>query len=416
MKFIAFLMTFFLVSLKAYSITPDWRNHSELTSAPVVDDCSKNHCVRSASYELALEKEYWRHVQADDTKGMVAWLKKMKKYTEASSHKDKYLRQKGRLWMLGAGGHTMLFAEYDIHKLVPLVNSIVDVRLFRTVPSFLSSLGTLPALQHLKESIRLSTKANQNIPEHLNGQTFFTGIMGFAQFALSDVLGGNQAALNTIYGPSCESVPPRLQKILLGGLCFEKGAMGPLRDSYLECYDDESCKKVGTGTEGIVASILTLGMLHDESLVRSGLEALGDDPESNKIANCDAFWCHFSSPNNEKSRLPEATSIAPFKTVVMLLAIAEMYGKLGETDKVARSFAAARREAERLEWPFMHRIAEIEEKLLKKGGLQEQWSNSEGFKDHLGSVQFPLPEYGKGCKGCHFGGVLPDHVDYESSL
>lgn len=414
MRYAYALLVLQFLGISQISTAINWTQNSPLTNATIVKSCEAFQCQRSAAYELALEQEYWRHVQADDVDGMKTWLTKMKAYTESSPHKNQDLKHKGRLWMLGAGGHTMVFSNYDIHSLVPIYQSLKEKRILSGVAALFSGLPELPALYHLEESLRLSIKANRYIPNHLNAQTFFAGIMAFAQFATSD-LTGLQPALDTVYGPSCKSLPPLMQR-LIGHTCFDKGAMGPAVDSYLTCIDQESCQEVGTGTEGIVASLLAMGMLHDHALVQQALTTLGDEPEGEGLAHCNDFWCHTASPNDPLAEVPEATTIAPFKKVSMLLAIAQMYAKLGDFSKSEQSFHKAEEEAERISWPFTETIPDIKKALFEgqdgNPSLVQQWQEADPTKDHLGAVQFPLPPFGKGCKGCHFAGVLPDHVDY----
>mgnify|MGYP003683855245 CR=1 FL=1 len=410
-------LSFSQLSLGAESKTQviDWDNNSELTNAEMAKhSCSQFYCPRSADYELALEKEFWKHVQADDAEGMKSWLHRMNLYTNHFSHKNQYTEQKGRLFMLGAGGHTMIFSEYDLRPLIPVLNELKEGHFWQVKSALLRASKTFPALYHLMESLKLSAQANHHI-DHLNGQTFYIGLLSFAGFALSDFL-SEEVTQGILYGPTCEAMEPWMQTIT-GNVCLPNGAMGPSEDSWKDCVDKESCESVGTGTEGIAVVALSSGMLNEEGMLREALVMLGDDRDINTIANCDRFWCKNATPNNPNAAIPEATTIAPFKKVNMILAAAEMYGKLNEVENAKKAFAAARKEAQRIQWPFIGRIDEIEQSLFVKHpgeetSLIERWQNVDLDKDMLGRVQLPLPNYGIGCKGCHFGGVLPDHVNY----
>lgn len=419
MKFIGILILFSLStgSFAQASRTIDWQNNSELSSAPVAKHtCNALYCPRSADYELALEKEFWRHVQADDSQAMGVWLKKMKRYVGHFSHRNQHTEHKGRLFMLGAGGHTMIFSDYDLQPLVPVLNSLKEHAPQNFVSSLYKAAKLYPALYHLLESLRLSAKSNHRV-EHLNGQTFYIALLGFASFALDDFLPENFNH-SILYGPSCDAMSDWM-KHLTGNVCLPRGAIGPHEASWRDCIDKESCQNIGTGTEGMAAITLAMGLLGDEEKNKQALLMMGDEWDGESLADCESFWCKNASPNDENADVPEATTIAPFKKVNMILAAAEIYGKVNEIQKAKAAIAAARKEARRIQWPFADRIDEVERSLFVQHpgydrSLLEIWNDSDAEKDFLGKVQLPLPNYGAGCKGCHFAGQLPSHVNYHN--
>lgn len=416
------LICLFLIAEPSFAKTPDWQTHSELTHAPIASHtCHLLHCPRSADYELALEKEFWRHVQQEDGDGISRWLDKVVPYTSHWSHRNEYLQQKGRLWMLVAAAHTMLFNQYDMHALVPIFNDLKSARVIDVLGGLSQGFEELPALYHLAEAIRWSIKANQQIGDHQNAQTFLLGIGGFAQAVLPPIYGitGPDAAMNTLYGSSCQDMPNWLIQAF-GDTCFERGLIGPGQLAYLDCIDEQSCLSVGAGTEGLFVGALMKMLMHDRHYIASALAMLGDGPSADELALCDNFWCEFNSPNEPTASLPEATSIAPFKRIGGLMAIAEGYAKLEEFEKMELVLKEARSEAERLAWPFMDLLEEHAISLrggdAKRGipNLVERWNNPDPRRDLIGKIQLPLPVSGgpRACAACHFGGVLNQDVSY----
>ncbi|MFW7378429.1 MAG: hypothetical protein ACOH5I_06465 [Oligoflexus sp.] len=422
-RLIGYLVSSLFTAGLAFATVPDWANHSELTHAPEArHTCNLVSCPRSADYELALEKEYWRHIQHEDIAGMQEWINKTTYYTTHWSHRQEYLKQKGRLWMLVAGGHTLLFNQYDLHSLVPVINNLRQGEILAVLKGSSQAFKQTPALYHLAESVHWAIKANQQLPDSRNAQTFLLGIGAFAQAALPPVLGvtGRQAMMNTFYGPSCQDFPQWLQS-LLGDVCAELGLIGPDSNAHRRCVDQDSCLEVGAGTEGLFAGALTQVMMHDPHMVASALDMMGDGPGSDQVALCDNYWCPFNNPNDPAANLPEATSIAPFKRIGGLMAIAEGYGKHGELAKMDRVLKEAYREAERLNWPFIDLLEDVDVSL--HGGDAERdipdilaaWANPEPTNDFMGEMQLPLPVSvgARSCAGCHFGGVMNEEVRYD---
>jgi hypothetical protein len=269
--------------------------------------------------------------------------------------------------------------------------------------------------------LRYSIKASGAIPEDANARTFMMGIGGFAQAALPRVAGvtGIDATMRTYFGPSCQGMPGLLRS-QLDGLCRDEGLMGPGEEAYLDCHDAESCARVGTGTEGLIAGSMALSMMHDPRHVARMLTMLGDGPGDDQVALCESYWCTFNNPNDPEAPYPEATSIAPFKRIGALLIIAEAYGKQGETRKMEQALAAAYDEGRRLRYPFMERIRVVDVSLhggdeaLGVPDVVSAWANPVPARDFMGEVQFPLPVSGRGgaCASCHFGGVMNEKVRY----
>jgi hypothetical protein len=418
----AFLSLMLASSSPAVATPPDWSSHSELTHAPEAEhSCTWRACPRSPEYELALEKEFWGHVQRDDHAGMSRWLLKTETYTNHRSSRGDRLAQTGRLWMLVAAGHTLRFNGYDLHRVVPLINALETGAVLRMFSALGDGFQDIPALTHLTKALRYSIKASGAIPGHANARTFLMGIGGFAQAALPRVAGvtGMDAALRTYFGPSCRGMPGVLRS-QLGGLCRDEGLMGPGEAAYQDCQDAESCAKVGTGTEGLIAGSMALAMMHDPRHVKRMLTMLGDGPGDDQVALCESYWCTFNNPNDPEAPYPEATSIAPFKRIGALLIIAEAYGKQGETRKMEQVLEAAYAEGRRLRYPFMERIRAVDASL--HGGdaaagipdVVSAWTNPVPARDFMGEVQFPLPVSGRGgaCASCHFGGVMNETVRY----
>lgn len=406
----------------AQGAPPDWARHSELTHAPEVEHlCSWWSCQRSADYELGLEKEFWGHVQRDDHEAMASWLQKTETYTNHRSNGGDRLAQTGRLWMLVAAGHTMLFNRYDLHRVLPLINALESGAVLGILTGLGSGFQDIPAIGHLAKALRYSIKASRAIPEHRNARTFLLGIGGFAQAALPHVAGvtGMSATLRTYFGPSCQGMPGVVRS-QLSDLCQDEGLMGPGETAYEDCVDAESCARIGTGTEGLIAGSLALAMMHDPSHVQRMLTMLGDGAEDDQVASCESYWCAFNNPNDPEASYPEATSIAPFKKIGALLVIAEAYGKLGETKKMEQVLAAASAEGRRLAYPFMERIRAVDISLhggdatLGIPDVLGAWASPVPARDFMGEVQFPLPVSGRAgaCAACHFGGVLNETVRY----
>lgn len=400
----------------------DWQTNSELTHAAPAPSlfCTFIHCPQSTRYERALEIEYWSQVQRNDIEGMKSWIKKTKRYLNHPLHQNQPKRD-GRLMMLIAGGTTMVFNDYDLHALLPAANKALKGRMFGALQEIVSNWRDVPAISFLADSIIWSIKSNQNISEDLNARTFMLSIGSFAQSGLPAIFGisGSSAVTNTFYGPSCDSLPGWL-KAASGFVCYHNGLMGPGSDSYKECVDAESCKKIGSGTEGIFAGALLMIMMDDPENVRKGLEMLGDRRDGDIIANCENYWCHFNNPNDPNALIPESTSIAPFKKAAGLTLIAEAYGKLQEFEKMERALAAAYAEAERINWPSMHILKRVDISLHGGDVAQDipdmvtQWGNPNPQKDVVGKLRFPLPlsQREEACASCHFAGVLRKDLPY----
>jgi hypothetical protein len=177
---------------------------------------------------------------------------------------------------------------------------------------------------------------------------------------------------------------------------------------------------VGTGTEGFTAAAMAMLLFRDHDIVQKGLTILGDGPAENEIALCDSFLCTYNNPNEPKSKNPDASSIAPFKRLGVMLAIAEGYGKLGKTTKMMRVLRETRAIAEKVGWPRIALLDKVEASLT--GGnpgknipdILTAWNNPNPEKDFAGEIQFPLPvSTGQGaCSGCHYGGVMSRSVAY----
>jgi hypothetical protein len=403
----------------------DWHKNSELTNAPIVKkDCVENACPSDPAYELGLEKEFWRHVQREDFRGMEAWYTKTDAYTKYSSSRQARPRQMGRLHMLLQFSQGMLLLEEDLHKLVPDVNDILSSRDETLRAQKMANIAYEKSLKYLLTSLSHGVKANGLIPDDLNARTVLLVVGSFTQGAMPELfsikgLTGPKSYVQTMYGPTCANIP-KDQRSIFGELCYPNGLMGPRGDSYKDCRDRESCKNVGSGNEGLLAGAMSLVSMENQIGATTFLNMLGDGPGPNQLANCDSYWCAVNNPKDPNAPVPEATSLTPFKKIGSLLAIAEAYGKVGKLDKMEKTLTAVRKEADRLNYPAMDMIERVEKSL--HGGdpargipdVLTAWKNPDRKKDILGLFQFPFPvSVRKGnCMSCHYGGVLPDRIKY----
>lgn len=401
----------------------DWHHHSDLTRASIVpDQCAAAGCASDGRYELSLEKEFWRHVHLEDFRGMEAWYEKTKSYVAWNRESSQRPRQMGRLQMLLGFSQGMLLLEQDLHSIVPALNGLLRLSDPISRQRQLDEILRFKGVKFLIQSLQHNLAANKLIPDDLNARTVLLVVGSFVQAAMPEIgpftaLTGAEAYRNTLYGPTCRSIPSSLRGIF-DHLCFDNGLMGPTMDAYQQCVDAQSCREVGAGTEGFVAGAMSLVMLHDLAGASTMVTMFGDEASSEKVANCESYFCRENHPNDPQTTWPEATSLTPFKKIGTLLTIAEAYGKLGKLEKMDLVFDAVRQEADRLNYPVTGMIDRVW--LSLHGGdvsrgipdILAAWKNPAPEKDILGLVQFPLPISGKrgNCVSCHYAGVLPDRI------
>lgn len=351
-------------------------------------------CPFGPDLELALETEFWGHVHNADFESTRNWIKKAKQYTDSAMYPPARNKKRARLYMLLASANIMIFNSYDLENVAATVDPALklDLKRFLSRPLDVSLAKNVPAIGFLLESLWYATKAmdpKTGIPEHQNAAAFLYSTKAFVQLALPNLqpLGvGFDAALDTVYGQS-------------------------LMPDWEGCTDKDSCARRGAGTEGVFSGTLLLGFVSDERTIRDALRIFGDGPGENDIALCESYACQFTNP-----RLPEdpKSSIAPFKRIMGLMSIAEMYAKIGEKKKMMAALAEAERESVRLQWPFGRELEKLKKALLDEspGSLVERWGSSKPAT--LGKVLMPLPPSAgaKTCQTCHFGGRMPGKEVY----
>lgn len=403
----------------------DWsKNHTMFQAPDAVLACTPSACPSSAAYELALEKEFWRNVQTDNYLKMHGWLAKTQTYVLQSQDRANRPVQIGRLRKLSAFGSTMIYTLYDLHPMVP---SLRKIQPQTSLPQFkgelIKILGSKEAngVLYLLSSISEAMNSLILVPQDRNALTFLLSVGGFAQAAMAPFPGytGVKAFENSMIGPTCQDLKIK-DPVLRETACKPYGLLGTAWDSYKQCTSEKICAPLGTGTEGFTAGAMALTLFHDPKMVQRGLDILGDGPGEDNVALCDSFLCTYNNPNDPQAAVPEATSIAPFKRLGVMLTIAEGYGKLGKIQKMQRVLRAARAEGNRLGWPRMALLDRVETSLT--GGdtqsgipdLLSLWAKPDPAQDFAGEIQFPLPLSARrgACSGCHYGGVMSRSVKY----
>jgi hypothetical protein len=397
----------------------DWAKNSDLTEAPLAihpKGCEWFQCEISPDYELGLEKEFWRHLQQEDKKGMAAWLTKTKQYLDHPSHKlGSHDRDDphARLMLLVALGHSHQLALIDLEPMASIIAQLTSGDVISMLTGVSRGVAQIPVSLELEEAIRWGFKAYNQAKEPIVKDKALMALMSvgvFIQGMSPEFLGitGPKATMATIFGPSCQEMPNFLRN-QMGPLCTERGLIGP---DYKTCQDTQSCKQVGNGmTETFAGAVLALSKMHDLSKVQKMLEIAGDSPDS--VALCKTFWCRNLNPSDKKDPQPERSSLTPFKRVVNLLMIAEAYGKVGQEKRMEIVLKEAFTEAKRLNYPFLNQLTTIYKALHGGEGttpdILKRWKNFDPKKDALGMLQVPFPMSAtiKPCASCHFGGVLP---------